>query len=251
MSVESQRQDASWERTSPRSRVIAALATAGTVRFPREPNDVPRTERPELLAYAVFNGEAVLHVGKGDRVRMRKCMRGGLAGKHDKAFVCALGEIALGAPNDYACVVSDRAAEVESAAHAALGGSARVATRIEGVAADTLLGVHTWLWERTKQTPSYAALDPVERAMAEELFEVVAYATTRVSVASHDGDNLEGHILAAIDRAYLIPVFEKLTSGYLRYRKHRPGAAAFEARKRGYTYEPRRAPFELSASSSA
>jgi hypothetical protein len=234
---------------SPRRRVLAALAAFGKLVRPR---DVGEVRRDSSVVYAVFNGRDVLQVGKGSGNRFRSCMRGGLAARHNKAFICAMGEAALGRRNRYACVnvpASDLR-RVERSVHDALGVGGGMATVIEGLELGSIRMAHERLWDRMKHAAAYSTLGMVEREMADELFELVTYATVHVRRArkttpSVEGDILEGNTLAAIDKAYLIPILEKLTGGYLRYESHRPTAEAFEKRKGTYSYTPKREPFEV------
>lgn len=202
----------------------------------------------------VSNGSNVLQIGKGKGKRITKCMRGGLAGKHNKAFICALGELVLRQPNTYAYVVlaHDCIKDAERELHKCLGVETNQdsATLIEGVECRSITGIHKALWTQAKDTDSYQMLDPIEQLMAEELFEVVTFATTKIQrssgfVSSRQGDNLEGNILNKIGKRYLINVFIKLTDGYLRYGKHCMQPKCFEYFKQSYHYIPHGKPFDL------
>ena len=101
--------------------------------------------------YLVYNGPNVLQVGQGRRSRMKKCMRGGLAGKHNKAFICAVGELVFGQPNKYAYVRMSSPDAVQSAEkrlHCALGVTTNQhsATLIEGIQLQSIPEIHAALW---------------------------------------------------------------------------------------------------------
>jgi hypothetical protein len=89
--------------------------------------------------------------------------------------------------------------------------------------------------------------------MAEELFELVTYATTEITrtsrrvVRSRQGDNLEGNILMNVKKAYLIHIYQKLTKCYHRYGEHKLSDEDFEAILRNYSYIPRRQDFVVSS----
>jgi hypothetical protein len=234
------------QSTIPGQVALDNLRALGQVVSAREAGDV---REKGYYVYLVYNGPSVLQLGKGKSKRMNKCMRGGLAGKHNKAFICAIGEIALGQPNEYAYVrmqSKEAAEEKEAWLHNALGVKTNQegATLIVGIQCQSIPDIHKSLWERAKTTGRYRALDPVEQQMAEELFELVTYATTKIKrpnkiVSSFQGDNLEGNILMKIGKCYLSNVFEKLTDGYLRYGKHLMTSFGFEDSKRSYSYSPR------------
>jgi hypothetical protein len=204
--------------------------------------------------YMISNGSNVLQIGKGKGKRMTKCMREGLAGKHNKAFICAIGELVLGQPNTYTYVVPkhNRVKDLEIMLHKCVGinTNQECATLIEGIECRSMLGTHQALWALAKDTARYKMLDSVEQEMAEELFELVTYATVKIQrtsrvVSSHHGDNLEGNILKKINKNYLSNVFMKLTDNYLRYGKHRMTNDEFSACKRQYYYEPYGKNFEV------
>lgn len=239
--------------TGPASLALAEMTQLGNVLYPSRTAEVPEGE----FVYLVRNGEDVLQLGKGDGTRVRKVMRGGLAGKHNKAFVCAIGELVLGRPNGYALLPVPSKAEadaIEERLHRRLGiaRNREGATLIGGIEARSITGLHEALWARAKTTDAYRALDPVERLMAEELFELVTYATTRVRrssgnvISSRQGDNLEGNILMNVGRRYLANVFTKLSGDYLRYGPgHRLTDEEFANAKRGYAYVPTGRPFDV------
>lgn len=113
-----------------------------------------------------------------------------------------------------------------------------------------LADVNHWLWNRAKHSKQYGALSEVEKAMAEELHELVTWGVIRIQRTrkwqpTTRGDLLEGNTLFCAGKAYLIRVFEKLTDGYLRYGVHRPSDAEFAAACRTYQYRPRTGPFTL------
>ena len=239
---------------SPSEIALQKLQTLGEVYHPGTAKDVCKKENYKYV-YLVYNGSNVLQLGSGAYERIKKCMRGGLAGKHNKAFICAIGELVLGQPNAYAYVLlpSNRVKDEERELHRCLGVETNKdgATLIAGIEGRSILEIHQALWMRVKDTTLYRKLDSIEKQMAEELFELVTYATTKIQrtnkiVSSRQGDNLEGNILKKIDKNYLIDVFIKLTNGYLRYRKHRMDPQEFEDFKRSYSpYISHGKPFEI------
>ncbi len=238
----------------PAARAVAEMARLGGLLRPAAAEDIP----PGEYVYLVSNGENVLQLGKGDQIRVRKCTRGGLAGKHNKAFICAVGELVLGRPNSYVLLrvpSKDHADAIEEQLHRHLGivRNRDGATLIAGINERSIIGIHQALWARAKVTDSYRALEPVEQQMAEEMFELVTYATSRVLrssgkvVSSVQADNLEGNILMNLGRQYLTNVFMRLTRQYLRYGPtHRLTDAQFAERKRKYAYTPKGASFVVS-----
>ncbi len=240
--------------SSPSEIALQKLQNLGEVYYPGKAQDVRKKENYKYV-YLVYNGPNVLQLGKGGYKRIKKCMRGGLAGKHNKAFICAIGELVLGQPNTYAYVFlpSDRVKDAEMEIHRCLGVETNKdgATLIAGIEDRSILGIHQALWMQAKDTTLYRALDSIEKQMAEELFELVTYATTKIQrtkkiVASRQGDNLEGNILEKIGKSYLIDIFIKLTNGYLRYGKHRMDRQEFEDFKRSYSpYISNGKPFEI------
>lgn len=203
----------------------------------------------------VSNSSNILQIGKGKGQRITKCMRGGLAGKHNKVFICAIGELVLGQPNSYAYVPlpSDYVHDAEKELHKCIGVETNqdCATLIAGINSQQMPEIHQALWAQAKSTARYRTLDWVEQQMAEELFELVTYATTKIQrssrvVPSRYGDNLEGNILKKICKNYLINVFIKLTDGYLRYGKHCLTPQEFESCKQSYPpYISHGKPFDL------
>lgn len=240
--------------STPASLTMAAMAKLGPVLRPTRADAVPNGE----FVYLVANGENILQLGRGDGARVRKCTRGGLAGKHNKAFICAVGEMVLGSPNSYALLKvpsKDDADAIEERLLAALGITRNRdgATLVVGIAARSIAGIHEALWNQAKDTDAYRALDSVEQLMAEEMFEMATYATSRVLrrsgkvVPSTQADNLEGNILMNLGRSHLANVFMKLTGRYLRYGpKHLLTEDAFQNMKSRYTYTPRGQPFVVS-----
>lgn len=229
---------------SPAGTVLEEMARHGAVLRPSGADQVPKTGQ---FVYLVANRSDVLQLGKGDGARVRKCARGGLAGKHNKAFICAVGELVLGGKNSYALVdvgSKERASEVEGLLHRAIGVATNRdgATLIAGIPGRSIGAIHQGLWTRVRSHESYQMLDAVERQMADELFEVVTYATIKIRrtsgrvISSCQGDNLEGNILQNAGRCHLTNVFSKLTGQYLRYGKHLLSPTEFAARKADYVH---------------
>ncbi|HZH13877.1 MAG TPA: hypothetical protein VE057_05900 [Archangium sp.] len=237
--------------SSPASLALAEMAKLGSVYHPSCADEVPVGE----FVYLVSNGENILQLGKGDNDRVKKCTRGGLAGKHNKAFICAVGELVLGRPNSYALLrvqSKDCADVIEKKLQTDLGITRNKdgATLITGVDARSIVGIHEALWTRAKSTNAYRALDSVEQLMVEEMFEIATYATSRILrssgrlISSKQADNLEGNILMNLGRRHLANIFMKLTGQYLRYRStHRLTDDEFASMKFGYTYVPKEQPF--------
>lgn len=212
---------------------LALLQAEGAVLSPVRPTSIEG-----FYVYMVSNGHDVLQIGHGQGARLSRVMRGGLAGKHNKAFICAAGETVLGRSNEYRFVRMPTKGEAEAAerrVHQALGirTNAECATWISGFSGTEYVEIQEQLWERLKLTPEYRALGEIEKRMAEDLFELVTYPRDRIRrrypirVPAAQGDNLEGHILRSLGVPYLIVVFEKLTNRYLRYLTHRPDEATY------------------------
>lgn len=185
------------------------------------------------VVYGVVNGADILQIGQGSGERAAKCMRGSLAAKHNKAFICAVYETISGAANRYfafKCKSADEARCRERELHRALGVNTNdtAACILSGVPGPlTMEQVHVHVVARLRTTDTFRKLTEAEVHLAEQLFDLVTYATTRVSrsknvVKSVQGDNLEGNILVACNRNHLIPVFQTLSHNYLRYQKHVP-----------------------------
>ncbi len=102
--------------------ILEKLDVFGEVNHPQTPKDV-RLRENEKCVYVISNGSNVLQIGQGNTKRLRSCMRGGLASKHNKAFICAIGELILGQPNTYAYVplARDCAKNAEKELHNFLG----------------------------------------------------------------------------------------------------------------------------------
>lgn len=230
------------------------MAKLGSVFHPSCADEVPVGE----FVYLVWNGENILQLGKGDNDRVRKCTRGATAGKHNKAFICAVGELILGMPNSYSLLrvpSKDHADAIEGKLQAGLGITRNKdgATLITGINARSITGLHEALWTLAKNTNSYRALDSVEQLMAEEMFEIATYATSRVLrssgkvIPSKQADNLEGNILMNLGRRHLANIFMTLTGQYLRYGpKHRLTDDEFASVKSTYSYVPKGQPFVVS-----
>ena len=245
---------------NPSKLILERLKAFGEVNYPQTPKDV-RLKENEKCIYMISNGSNVLQIGQGNRKCLCSCMRGGLASKHNKAFICAIAELVFGQPNAYAYVslASDRVKNAERELHQYLGveTNKESATVIEGIECRSILEIHQALWIRAKDTDCYKALDSIEKEMAEELFELVTYATVKIQrsnrlISSCQGDNLEGNILKKIGKNYLIDVFIKLTNGYLRYGIHRMKPQEFENCKQTYlSYKHHGKPFDFVSKASS
>jgi hypothetical protein len=216
----------------------------------------PRTDH---VVYAVTNGDNILQIGHGSKKRALSVARGSLAKKHNKAFICSLGEAALGGINEYRYISAkskDDAKKTEEQIHTNLG--IKTGVDVASCLANfkfplSVLEVHQELWERFKTTSMYKSLNSQELTLAHQLFEYVTFATTRIQrtkkpVESDTGDNLEGNIMKAVERHHLIPIYQKITNSYHRYIKHCPTASEMNAVMAGaVTYTPKNKPFVIVA----
>lgn len=209
--------------------------------------------------YMVYNGESIPQIGHGSGDRLSKCVRGTTAKKHNKAFICALTEVISENLNQYVYVAlnsKNEAIKVEKNIHESLGirTNRDGATIIEGINSTDIVGIHKELWEKVKKKPNYNNLTLKEKNMAEELFEIVTYATTRVkrnsgeTTPSWQGDNLEGNILMNVNKAYLINIYQKLTNNYHKYGIHKLSEEDFKQILEKYSYVPHGKPFEIFSS---
>lgn len=240
---------------------LAELARLGSVCSAQSADEMPKRGHPGHFVYLVTNGDNVIQLGQGNAERMRKCTRGELAGKHNKAFICAMSELAFGTPNRYffvECGPRARAVKAEASIHRALGirTNRDGATLINGCDSMSIRGIQEYLWPLIKATRQYGTLDDVERLMAEELFQLMTYGQTKVKrsggvITSKSGDNLEGNILMNVNKAYLANVFSKLSQSYLRYGKHLLTESEYSSVKKRYEYSPMSAPFIVFGDSSA
>lgn len=230
----------------------------GTELREMEPDAIKRLDH---VVYGVTNGRDVLQIGKGSGARAAKCMRGALAAKHNKAFICAVYETITGVKNRYfafPCASRAEAEGREAALHQRFG------ITTNGYAACVLCDrpgpltieqVHAHVVDRLRATPAFESLSANEAQLAAQLFDLVTYGTTCVArrngvVRSVQGDNLEGNILVACGRNHLIPVLEKLTDGYLRYGNHMPRPVFMRCLMgRRFRYVVRGRPFELPGNS--
>lgn len=206
--------------------------------------------------YMIYNESSIAQIGHGSGDRMNRCVRGTIAKKHNKAFICALTEVIKSCLNKY-CYVrlpsKIEAEKFEKQVHSDLGIKTNKdgATLIDGISSTDILGIHKEMWEMVKLTKIYRELEPNEKMMAEELFELVAYATTKIkrssgkTVSSTQGDNLEGNILVNIQKEYLIHIYQKLTNNYHRYGKHKLRDEVYFALLENYHYEPNQKPFQI------
>lgn len=212
----------------------------------------------DYSVYAVVNGSNILQIGHGSGKRASLVMRGSLACKHNKAFICSIAEAISGAPNDYfalAFASKDEASKVEKQLHQALGIRTNQdgATVIGGIDCSSIESIHVGLWRLFRQNTTYRALNDGERALAEQLFEIVTFAKTKVTrtsktVSSVQGDNLEGNILMRINRAHVIPIYQKITNSYHRYGVHCPSDAEMsKILSENPRYTPRGERFEIVA----
>ena len=216
------------------------------------------------VVYGITNGLDILQIGKGSSgARPSKCMRGSLAGKHNKAFICAVYETITGIKNRYfafPCGSGDEADTLERALHQQFGVSTN------GTAACVLSDcpgplqvwqVHLHLIDRLRTTAVFKSLSDPEKQLAEQLFDLVTYGITVIarknaSVTSRQGDNLEGNILVACGRNHLIPVLQKLSGNYLRYGKHAPDKVFFQRlMEQQFRYVVQGRPFGLRGDSQA
>jgi hypothetical protein len=188
-----------------RSAVLNALSEFGRLRRISCADEAPRKG---YHVYAVLNGSDVLQIGYGSDDRMSLCMRGALAGRHAKAFICAIGESALGQPNDYGFIEVDselRAKAIEKSIHNRLGIGTNddAACIIAGITDDgptSMEKVTLALWERLIERAVYRSLAPGQKAMADELVDLITWG--KVIEASgrrtSRGDLLEGYMLRKI-----------------------------------------------------
>ena len=210
------------------------------------------------VVYGITNGLDILQIGKGSSgARPSKCMRGSLAGKHNKAFICAVYETITGIKNRYfafQCGSWDDADRRERELHKKFNVSTN------GTAACVLSDrsgplqvdqVHLHVVNRLRSTAVFKSLSDREKQLAEQLFDLVTYGTTVIertsaSVPSRQGDNLEGNILVACGRNHLIPVLQKLSGNYLRYGKHAPDKVFFQRlMEQQFRYVVQGRPFDL------
>ena len=241
--------------------VLAALSEHGTVQRIRRIEDAPDFG---YHVYAVFNGPEVLQIGRGSGARMQSCMRGALARRHSKAFICAFGERVLGRHNEYAYIEvyadsaparKERSKRIEHLVHERFGIRTNVdaACLIAGLTDAgpvSIRSVNHWLWERVVVSDAYRGLSAERMAMAEELMDLVTWGTvcerkTASVRLTHQGDLLEGHMLEKIGKAYLIHIFQELTRDYLLYGCHKLSDEVFRAREEAHKYVPRGTPFEI------
>ena len=218
-------------------------------------------ERPKspFLVYAVLNGNNILQLGHGDNARALLVVRGSLAGKHNKAFICSLGEAAIGGSNEYVYIPvpdKDTAKRLEIQVHRAIGIDTNrfAATWLEYFKFPaTILEIHQELWRRFVATTKFKNLTDVEKILASQLFEYVTFAKTRIernikTVKSGQGDNLEGNIMKNVERNHLIPIYQKITNLYHRYGIHTPTNAEMSAiLSQPLQYSPKGQPFEIRA----
>lgn len=209
-----------------------------------------------FYVYMIYNGKSIAQIGHGSGDRLCKCIRGTLAKKHNKAFICALTEVITGNLNKYAYIKLKSKAEaikVEKNIHEIMGIRTNKdgATIIENVTSTEIEGIHKELWELVKLKPIYINFSEIEKQMAEELFEIVTFATIKVRrssgkiTKSKQGDNLEGNILMNIKKAYLIHIYQKLTNNYHKYGVHKLNDNEFDKILEKYSYVPHRKPFEI------
>ena len=237
------------------AKVLAVLSEHGAVKRIQRLEDAPDSG---FHVYVVFNGPEVLQIGYGSATRMQSCMRGALAKRHSKAFICALGESVLGTPNEYANIAVNseiEAKQIEKLVHGHFGiRTNRVAacliSGLTDVGPVSVARVNCWLWERVVRLDAYRALSPGCRVMAEELMDLVTWGTVLEREPgtlrrTHHGDLLEGYMLAKLDKAHLIHVFQALTEDYLRYESHKLTPEEFRTRERGYQYIPKGERFEI------
>lgn len=209
------------------------------------------------LVYMVTNGPHVLQIGKGSGNRMSKVMRGALAGKHNKAFICALAEAVFGHPNEYCYVdvgTRESAVDAERRIHSGMGihTNRSAATWIENVSMDSMEQVHGWICALARKSSTYSQLDSVERQMAEELFDLITYGEAFIKrrntiVRSCQGDLLEGNILMKLQKNYLINILDRLSNNYFRYGKHRMSLPEFLEMKKNYSYVPKGTRYRIQA----
>ena len=216
------------------------------------------------VVYAVTNGQDILQIGKGrNGSRASKCMRGTLAGKHNKAFICAVYETITGIPNRYfayECVSEDEADMLERDLHRHFGVDTNCTAACvlsDRIGHLTVEQVHLHVIDRLRSTSVFKSLSDREKQLAEQLFDLVAYGSTVITrtnrvVKSCQGDNLEGNILANCCRNHLIPVLQKLTDNYLGYGKHAPDPVFYQSlMERQFRYVVQGRPFKLRGDSQA
>lgn len=209
------------------------------------------------LVYAVTNGPHVLQIGKGSNNRMSKVMRGALAGKHNKAFICSLAEVVFNDRNEYCYVdvgTKENAVNAEQRIHAGMGIQTNrdVATWIHNVPMNSMEQVHRWMCNQVRSSRLYSQLDSVEQQMAEELFDLITYGVAFIkrrntTVRSCQGDLLEGNILMKLQKSYLISILDKLSNSYFRYGKHRMSILEFLELKKNYSYVPKGTQYSIRA----
>ena len=198
-------------------------------------------ERLGNVVYGITNGRDILQIGKGScGVRASKCMRGSLASKHNKAFICAVYETITGTPNRYfayECASKSDAEMLERELHRHFHvdtncNAACVLSDRKGPL--TVEQVHLHVIDRLRSTSVFKSLSDREKQLAEQLFDLVTYGSTVVThtskkiTTSCQGDNLEGTILVNCGRNHLIPVLQKLTDNYLRYVTHAPTPSFYQ-----------------------
>jgi hypothetical protein len=195
----------------------------------------------------VSNGDDILQLGKSTAKgtgRLGMCIRGALAKRHNKAFICALGEAALGQKNAYLWVPCEDPDSVEQRFMDAIGirRNQDGATLIEEFTGTSIEEAHIFLWEKFQNTPQYESLNPVGQQMALELFELITFGRVYITRRSErvqksvQGDILEGNILMNIGKRYLISIFQKMTDKYLRYGSHKLPESEFRVVAANYSY---------------
>ncbi len=227
-----------------KNKALQLVQTIGPVKSASHCHDITT---PGHRVYMVTNGPHIFQLGKGSAKRMKLIMRGSLAGKHNKAFICAIAETVFQTPNEYHYVtVDDKIATTatEEKLHTALGVQTNktAATWIVNLPMSSIEEVHQWLCAEARKSSIYQQLDPAEQQMAEELFDLITYGTSQIkrsnrTVRSCQGDNLEGNILMRLQKRHLINIFEKLSQNYLRYGKHRLSDEEFQNLKQTYSYQ--------------
>jgi len=235
-------------------RIKAEMSKLGQI---YEPMSVAQAPSAGYYVYMVYNGEDIAQIGKGSADRLSKCMRGSLAKKHNKVFICALLEVLKGGSLNRYCYLpvesTDRATAVEGMLHSCLGVRTNRdgATAIAGITGVSIEDIHCQMWAMFLQTPTYASLSAQEKRMATELFETVTYATIEIRrtsgqiVPSCQGDNLEGNILMNVQKNHLANIFQRLTNSYLRYGKHKLPEAEYLKLLDQYAYEPKGRAFRI------
>ena len=231
---------------SPRVQAIAALSKFGTLLSCLNAQDAPRHG---YHVYLVTNGEELLQLGSGKNRRMQGCLRGGLAVKHAKAYVCALAEVAFGRPNQYLyleCESKEEASRIERTALAELGIQINVqcASLIQELNFGqpcSIREVTLHLFQLILTTEKWRTLTEPEQRLSRELCNWVVNETFTPShgVRVTRGDLLQGRTLEQAGLTHLIAPFLKLTDNYLRYGRHAdPELAAQHASISGHANTP-------------